>query len=344
MSVESSKTLTVSLNAGESPLRYGRLNLERKQALQDKRVVMATSPARPRGGRLHLRALILAAGLFVPPALAHAAGPADLYYERTVMWAADGRCRLFTPEIGAALAASSLQARGAALRSGVDVHDLDAAARGAAGAIAKISCAGPELAIAADRVRKAFAGYARIGAMTFQGELGTWLADRNPVAPVVNGKPVEGPRWRLSQAGRWEGAGSGPVRFGLAGASAAPAVADGAPGGASASSAFLILRDPAKAGEPYIDPRRHDLAGRAPPADITRTLIADAREAAPASLLPGGRGMLFAFPAAAAHALEALDPREVVVVEFVYPDRPSQRALFEVGDFAAGRAFLSAGR
>ena len=54
--------------------------------------------------------------------------------------------------------------------------------------------------------------------------------------------------------------------------------------------------------------------------------------------------MLFAFPAAAAQALEALDPREVVAVEFVYPDRPSERALFEVGDFAAGRAFLSARR
>jgi len=305
---------------------------------------MPTSPARPCGGQRPVRALALAAGLCAVPALAHAAGAAELYYERTVMRAADGRCRLFAPEISAALAASSLQARGAALRAGIGEHDLDAAARRADGAVSRIGCTSPDLAVAADRVRRAFASYARINAMTFPGEFSAWQADRNPVAPVVNRRAVDGPRWRLSQAGRWAGMMSGPVLFGLAGDNASPAVAYEAPNGASASSAFLILRDPAKAGAPYIDPRRHDLAGRAPPADITRTVIADARQAAPASLLPGGRGLLFAFPPAAAHALEALDPREVVAVEFVYPDRPSERALFEVGDFAAGRAFLMAGR
>src|SRR5690606_32365346 len=50
---------------------------------------------------------------------AHAAGGAlDLLYERTVMSAADQRCALSTPQIKAALDASRLQARGAALRAG----------------------------------------------------------------------------------------------------------------------------------------------------------------------------------------------------------------------------------
>jgi len=294
--------------------------------------------------RTHARLMALVATLCALPGLAQAARPSDLFYERTLMHSADTRCRLFTPEIGAALAASSLQAHGAALRAGMSERDLGEAARRAEATVSRISCGSKDLQTAADRVRKAFAGYARMSAMTFPGELSAWQADRNPLAPVVNRKAVEGPRWRLLQAGRWDGSVSGPVLFGLAGDTASPAVADGAPDGAQASCAFLILRDPAKAEGPYIDPRRHDLAGRAPPANITRTVVADAREAAPASLLPGGKGMLFAFPAAAAHALEALDPREVVAVEFVYPDRPSERALFEVGDFAAGRAFLRAGR
>lgn len=286
----------------------------------------------------------LGAGLVLAaPALAHASA-ASLYYERTVMRAADARCRLFSPEIAAALAASSLQAHGAALRAGVDLRDLDAAARRANGVVSGLSCAAPGLAVAAERVRKAFDGYARISTMSFPGELSLWRADRYPTAPVVNRKAVEGPRWRLSQTGRWDGAGSGPVLFGLVGDADTPAVTSGAPGGAQASGAFLILRDPAKAADPYIDTRRRDLAGRAPPRNITRTVFAAARQAAPASLLPGGRGVMFAFPAAAAEALETLDPREVVAVEFVYPDRPNQRAVFEVGDFAAGRAFLLARR
>ena len=56
----------------------------------------------------------LAVAATLTPALAFAAGPADLYFERSVMAAADQRCRLFTPALGSALAASAAQARGAA--------------------------------------------------------------------------------------------------------------------------------------------------------------------------------------------------------------------------------------
>ena len=59
----------------------------------------------------------LAAALVVAPGLAHAQ-PADLFYERAVMSAADTRCGLFAPDVAAALAAATAQARGAALRAG----------------------------------------------------------------------------------------------------------------------------------------------------------------------------------------------------------------------------------
>ena len=55
------------------------------------------------------------------PAALLAANAADQLYERTLMSAADDRCRLFSPTISAALDASRAQARGATLRSGVDL-------------------------------------------------------------------------------------------------------------------------------------------------------------------------------------------------------------------------------
>ncbi len=51
----------------------------------------------------------------------------------------------------------------------------------------------------------------------------------------------------------------------------------------------------------------------------------------------------FRFPAEAAGALAMLDPREAVAVEFLFEGSGRdqvRRAYVEVGDFAAGRAFL----
>jgi hypothetical protein len=56
---------------------------------------------------------------------------------------------------------------------------------------------------------------------------------------------------------------------------------------------------------------------------------------------------MITFPQEAAKAMAALDPRESATVELVFPTRTGERvqtALIEVGDFAAGRAFLAAGR
>ncbi|MDO9247070.1 MAG: hypothetical protein Q7U11_11435, partial [Phenylobacterium sp.] len=38
--------------------------------------------------------------------------------------------------------------------------------------------------------------------------------------------------------------------------------------------------------------------------------------------------------------LSGLDPREAVMVEFLFAGDAARRAYVEVGDFAAGRAFL----
>src|SRR4051812_14518221 len=104
--------------------------------------------------------------LAVLPAAARAQ-PADLFYERTVMSAADSRCTLFTPEVSSALAAAAAQARGAALRAGTDPRDLDSLKSTAQRRAAAVDCKSDDVTRPAARVRAAFAGYQRILRMNY---------------------------------------------------------------------------------------------------------------------------------------------------------------------------------
>jgi hypothetical protein len=290
------------------------------------------------GARLALTAAILAAPL---AARADALGA---YYERSVMTAANQRCGLFTPELASALASAQAQARGAALRSGVDSSALaqtEIRARGKAGGVA---CNSPDIAKAAERVRTAFDGYSRLQKMNFPGDSSDWLANRNEsrISPV----------WKLSQTARF---GANQLIFGLAGKGDSRlvlAVAD-FPAGVQPYAARLILRDEALAPQPYLNGiqaragRPLPLPARTPPRSATRGILAEARGAADPALLPVGArsGCAFRFPASAAAALADLDPREAVVIEFLFADgnRDTVRTAYvEVGDFAAGRAFLTA--
>jgi cation transport regulator ChaC len=123
--------------------------------------------------------------------------------------------------------------------------------------------------------------------------------------------------------------------------------------GAQPYAAHLILRDAARSDGPYL--ARLDggstaglpLAQRLPPRGAQKTYAAAARAAAGPDLLPKGAtsGWAFRFPDDAAQELAGLDPRESVAVEFLFPGDVARRAYVEVGDFAAGRAFLQlAGR
>ena len=262
------------------------------------------------------------------------AQPADLFFERTVMTAADGRCNLFTPEVSAALAAGAAQARGAALRAGVEAKALsqrDAEARRYA---AQLNCRNPQVLAEAARVQQAFSGYARVTRMHYPGEVADWRADRGA------GKNA---RWRLAQDATF---GGGRMTFGLAGregANALVAVAQFADG-QTPYAARLVLRDGSRTLGPYLDtrPTAAPLSRKLPPRGATRAFLAEARSEADELLLPKGSdaGWAFRFPAAAAQALAELDPREAIAVEFLFPGERVRTAYVEVGDFAAGRAFL----
>jgi hypothetical protein len=266
------------------------------------------------------------------------AQPADLFYERTVMSAADARCGLFTPDVGAALAAATAQARGAALRAGTSSDALRAVERSALAKASGADCRSADLATAAARVRTGFAGFARITRMNYAGDVAGWAVDRNISRSL---------RWQLYQESTF-----GPDRmaFGLAGRDgqgvllAVARFADGA----EPYAARLVVRDSARSAQPYLvrfgggSTAGLTLAQRLPPPSAQKTYAAAARAPTTPDLLPKGvtGGWTFRFSDAATAELAGLDPREAVAVEFLFPGDVARRAYVEVGDFAAGRAFL----
>jgi hypothetical protein len=189
-------------------------------------------------------------------------------------------------------------------------------------------------------VRTAFEGYAKLRRQVYPGEHADWRADREQARSA---------RWRLAQTSKF---GWDRMVFGMAGREGSGVVlalaqfADGA----TPYTARLVMRDDARTSGPYLDVRGADakgklpLARRMPPASALRTYSAEARSTAGADLLPKDMtsGWAFRFPAEAGRRLAELDPRESVAVEFIFPGREDvvRRAYVEVGDFAAGRAFI----
>lgn len=263
------------------------------------------------------------------PALAWAAHPSTVYYERTLMSVAGERCGLFSRPVATALSAAAQQARGAALRSGVAMTDLKQVRARAAAKAQRTPCDSADLQTAAGRVRTAFDAWSRIARMTFPGERAPWLADRTGYRSV---------RWKLVQTPPHQG---GSAAFGYAGdldRQALVAVADF--GGRQPYAARIVLRDEARSPLPWLGtPATRAL----PPRTASRFVMAEARQPAEPGLLAKGAksGVAFRFPASAGAALAELDPRERFAVEFLFPGDHTRTVIFEVGDFAAGRAFLA---
>jgi hypothetical protein len=287
-----------------------------------------------------VKCLLLTLAALLAPTLAHAAA-VDAYYERTVMTAADQRCHLFSGGLAAALGAAQAQARGAAMRSGATNAQLDAVQTRAYAAAGSAACNSSDITTAANRVRQAFDGYSKLQVMSYRGDVSSWSANRFVSQTYTT--------WRLSQA---EPFGWDSLMFGIGGRGADMgllAVASFADG-AKPYSARLVVRDTGRAPEPFLNIIKASsdghipLSARMPPAFATRDFFPQARGDADRTLLPAGAAsaVAFRFPAAASDALARLDPRESVAVEFLFSSgQPVRTAYVEVGDFAAGRAFLA---
>jgi hypothetical protein len=278
--------------------------------------------------------------------LAAYAGPADVYYERAVMIAADQRCGLFSPALGSALAASTAQARGAALRSGFAADQLSQVKERARTAASGADCRSNDINMAAGRVRSAFQAYSRQLKMAYPGSVAGWNAERITSATSQV--------WNLAQRPSF---GADSLTVGLAGRVGANSLtamtrfADGA----TPYAARIVVRDTTRAPAPYLDLKKVvngqlPLSATIAPAYAKRTWFAETRGPADAMLVSAAgqlstKGYVaWRFPPAAAEALANLDPREAVEVEFLFNGPTGdvvRRAYVEVGDFAAGKAFVS---
>lgn len=275
----------------------------------------------------------------LPPALAalalastaHAASPLDRLYERALVQALDARCDLFTQATSAALSAGVLQARNAALLQGARADQLAGVLQRARAGAARAACGSADVETAARRVRSAFQGWSATKTMTWPGRTASWRADRNR---------YDTPTWRLSQSARF---GFDEGVLGLAGKTDTPdsLLAVGRfRDGARPYGARIVYRDTERSTRPAIG-----VAGGRPalPERATaRVVLAEARAAAEPDLAPqrASDAIAFRFPQRVSDDLARLDPREHVVVEFLFAE--GVRAVrYEIGDFAPARAFLA---
>ena len=274
------------------------------------------------------KAILLAAAAALAGPAAAWAEPADTYYERAFVVAADARCGLFAPAVDAALTAATAQARGAALRSGAAEADLKAVAARARFRAETVSCRDPQLATVRERVDGAFSGWIRTPRMIFPGAERAWIADRTAWTR---------PGWRLMQAST---VGASPVKFGYGESDAAALTAVVSFVGRSRpNAARIVFRDEARAPHAWLSG-----SGLAPASSRASVWATGVSPADPALLAEGRRaGEAWRFPGWAADRLARLDPRETFLVEFHFRDGSVASARFEAGDFAAGRAFMAMG-
>ncbi len=261
------------------------------------------------------------------------AAPTDGVYERALLLEADRRCGLFTGDVRASLTASAGLARSAAERAGAVRTEVQAAARRGEARARATSCQSADLALAADRLRRAHAGWTQRPRMAFDAGQAVWRADRTP---------RDRAHWRLALDGR---IGATPVTVGYAtGAGetgfAAVVAFHGRP---RPYAARIVARDPDRARHPD----RPAARGSAPPAAPrmpSRHVWAASQGRADVALAPEGRpAQIWRFPERAAEAIAALDPRESFAVEFLFRDDSVLTVRFTAGEFAAARAFVAQG-
>jgi hypothetical protein len=250
------------------------------------------------------------------------------FVERRGLMEADAQCRLFTPDVRAALEAGALQASGALLRSGWTRGRLAQLEQAAIGAARTRVCGDARTIAAAAQARASFTAWAREPQMRFSGGARSWTARR---VPYSDG-------WRLRQDVSDSAAFGVREHDGVEKLSLALTLAAGRTAPASVQ---LVMRDPARADASFIElPGRAatGLAAGAAPPGASHAFWA--RERLDETTPDGARRIVFVFPEAAFTAMLALDPREAVEAR-LGAERGAERLLIEVGDLNAARTFLA---
>jgi len=271
--------------------------------------------------------LVITALAFAAPAHADAPDARASYVERRGVLELDSQCHLFNPNIRAALQATALQARGALLRGGWSIAQVQNLEQTVVTAARARTCQDPRTLTSASTARTASATWINANAQTFPGWTRAWYARR---APSPEG-------WRLTQAISAPLAATFGVRVSQGREQLTLAIAS--PNGRPPASATLVMRNAMRSNPIDIAlPQRIAFglnAGSPAPATATQFDSISARSERAQN---GSAATVFAFPDSAFRNLINLDPRETVEIHLA---GSSQVLLVDVGDVAVARAFLS---
>ncbi|MFC7290910.1 hypothetical protein [Hirschia litorea] len=290
-----------------------------------------------------------------PNAIAQDAPSADsAFLERASLRAADIKCKLLSTSERLALEMGFWQARTALLRGGYPLRDVNALNDEATDYANSKECDDEGLTSSNERLKDAFLAFSRTPFYEFKGGQRQWTATRTltDVWAAYQEDPITSVRFGLIHLPRAKD----PLGFSKPGDVRPPsklaAIAKTLPDKSPPALARLILRDNEKSPEPWIGGMFGPSTGLTPPPlSISKKILASGREVVDAPPYQDGKktqGALFLFDETAREALNQLDPRESLIVEFIPSDRDKSskpvRAVFEVGDFQAAAAFSAIAR
>jgi hypothetical protein len=270
---------------------------------------------------------------------AQASNADEIFGERALALAIDDRCELFTDRERNALDAARLQARGILLRQGISVHALDDYSRELDAQASQTACDLPEVADLRYRVGEAFLAWQNIRDMAFPGGHYDWQATRS----IMPGEP----HWAIHQT-------VGDMTVGLSRDTDNYRVSAALPAIPGAASAVLVLRDTDREPDLYdptlnghfAAPSGAEWADWTPPR-FARSVVWAAGMGSRkdrSGLAHSEDALVFHFSNRASDELSALDPREAAIIEVLGRNGDVlAQFYFEVGDFAAARAFIEGG-
>jgi len=297
---------------------------------------MGSGPHMPLKATHILKASLLALAV---TGAAQASNADQVFGERALALAIDDRCHLFTERERMALDAARLQARGILLRQGISTAALNDYSRELSAQADQTACDLPEVADLRHRVGDAFLAWQNIRDMEFPGGEFDWQATRS----IMPGEP----HWAIQQT-------AGDMTIGLSRDQDTYRFSAALPAIAGAASAVLVLRDTGKApdlydatmGGHFPAPAGAEWASWTPPRFARRVVWAAGMgsQADRTGLAGQDNALVFHFSDRASDQLTGLDPREAAIIEVLGRNGDVlAQFYFEVGDFAAARAFIEGG-
>jgi hypothetical protein len=284
----------------------------------------------------------LVAVLIAQPAGAQSAAPSAppsatsaverAFLERSAISAADDACNLFTAGERYALKAGLYQSQDELLRANYSRDIIDDTASGVRAHAKSLGCDHPSVRQVAATIRDSYRQFAKTNYLEYNGARGVWRASR-----------VAADQWALSEVDK-----TTKIAFGLRNNTDKKKpplrLAVALPLGDTLPSAVqLYIRDPAKLDEPWLGSPLGATA-QYTPTPRSMSHVEWAAETVEEDDITNDPFQVYYFSDAAVARIEALDPREAVLVELTPnprdKDQKPVRVLFEVGDFRAAHNFV----